>query len=149
MTSLYDRIGGFDAILQLAAAWHEQAVADPVVGHAFAHGFRPDHTERIAAYWAQAWGGPELYTTTYGSESDVVRMHSGNGEHDEMNARAIACFDRAMADVGIDDDSLRSALHDYWAWCTLGPMYAYHRSQDDVPDGLPLTRWGLEGRIGS
>lgn len=147
MPTLYEEIGGIEAIRALAAAWHHRAVADPVVGHAFAHGFRPDHAERIAAYWAQAWGGPESYTTTYGTESDVVRMHSGNGEHDEMNLRAIACFDEAMTDVGIIDGPLRTALHDYWAWCTLGRMYTFHRSADDVPDGLPLTRWTFEGRI--
>lgn len=66
MPTLYEEIGGIEAIRALAAAWYHRAVADPVVGHAFAHGFRPDHAERIAAYWAQAWGGPESYTTTYG-----------------------------------------------------------------------------------
>ena len=35
-----------------------------VVGHAFSHGFNPDHVHRIVAYWAQAWGGPSVYTDT-------------------------------------------------------------------------------------
>lgn len=147
MTTLYEAVGGLDAIVRLASAWHERAVADPVVAHAFSGGFHPDHAARLAAYWAQAWGGPDLYTTQYGTETDVVRMHSGNGQHDAMNERAIGCFDRAMSDVGILDGPVRSALHDYWAWMTVGPMYAYHDSADDVPDGLQITHWGLGGRI--
>jgi TrkA-C domain len=38
---------------------------------------------------------------SYGDETTVVKMHSGNGEHDEMDRRAIACFDQALADVGL------------------------------------------------
>ena len=73
---------------------------DEVVGHAFQHGYHPQHHERLAAYWGEALGGPSDYSSTYGDESSVVRLHSGNGEHDEMNRRAIACFDGALDDVG-------------------------------------------------
>ncbi|HET7472358.1 MAG TPA: hypothetical protein VFJ71_04455, partial [Candidatus Limnocylindrales bacterium] len=49
--------GGSDGLLRLAHAWHERVLRDPVVSHAFSHGFRADHTERLAAYWAEALGG--------------------------------------------------------------------------------------------
>jgi hypothetical protein len=41
------------------------------------------------------------YSDSYGDETTVVKMHSGNGEHDEMDRRAIACLDLALADVGL------------------------------------------------
>ena len=90
-------------LLRLAEAWHRRVMADEVVSHAFSHGFHPDHTERLAAYWAEALGGPRLYTGVYGDETSVVRMHSGNGPHEEMDRRAIACFDQALDDVGLDE----------------------------------------------
>jgi hemoglobin len=96
--TLWERIGP-ERITALAQAWHDRATADPVVGHAFSHGFNPDHVHRIAAYWAQAWGGPPVYTDTMGDESGMVRMHSGDGEHDEMDERAEACFMAAAHDV--------------------------------------------------
>ena len=71
-------------------------IDDEVVSHAFSHGLRPDHTERLASYWAEALGGSPNYSATYGDETDVVRLHSGNGPHEEMDARAIACFDQAL-----------------------------------------------------
>jgi hemoglobin len=50
-------------------------------------------------------------------------MHSGNGRHDEMDNRAIACFDLALADVGLADDSILRQV-----------------PQDTLP-GRPRQRW--------
>ena len=146
MPSLYDAIGGTPGLLRLADAWHRRVMADEVVAHAFSHGVHPEHTERLAAYWAEALGGPPAFTTAYGDETSVVRLHSGEGEHDEMDRRAIACFDQAMTDVGlVDGTPLRAVLHEYFAWAT-GSMSRFPRSADDVPDGLPVPRWGWGGQ---
>ena len=40
--------------------------------------------------------GPHTYSDRYGDETAVVRIHSGNGPHEEMDQRAIACFDQAL-----------------------------------------------------
>ena len=144
-TSVYDAAGGEDGFLRLARAWHERVVADEVVGHAFRHGVRPDHAERLAAYWGESLGGPASYSERYGDETSVVRMHSGNGEHEEMDLRAVDCFDGALTDVGITDQPLRSVLHDYFAWATHTTMSRYHRSPDDVPAGLRVPRWSWDG----
>jgi hemoglobin len=149
MPTVFEAAGGNDGLQRLAAAWHRRVMADAVVSHAFSHGFHPGHVERLAAYWAEALGGPATYSESYGGETAVVRIHSGNGEHDEMNRRAIACFDQALADVGLDaDDALRQVLHDYFAWATTTTMYRYHRSADDVPDGLSIPRWSWDGLQG-
>jgi len=112
MRSVYEAAGRDAGLLRLASAWHDRVMSDEVVAHAFSHGFHPQHTERLAAYWAEALGGPTAYSDGYGDESSVVRMHSGNGQHDEMDRRAIACFDRALSDVGIVDDTLRGVLNE-------------------------------------
>ena len=99
MQTVYEAAGGADFFLALATAWHVRVVEDEVVGHAFRHGVHPEHTQRLAAYWSEALGGPPLYSGAYGDETSVVRMHSGNGPHQEMNLRAIECFDHALTDV--------------------------------------------------
>ena len=148
MTTVYEAAGGSAGILRLAAAWHARVLVDEVVAHAFHRGFRPDHTERLAAYWGEALGGPPLYSTQFGSESSVVREHSGNGEHDEMDDRAIACFDEALVDVGLDaDPRLRAALHDYFVWATRGPMAEYPRDPNEVPDALSFPHWSWDGLV--
>jgi hemoglobin len=146
--SVFEAAGGIEGMRRLAGAWHARVMADEVVSHAFSHGFHPQHTERLAAYWAEALGGPTAYSDAYGDETSVVRMHSGNGVHDEMDRRAIACFDQALVDAGIaDDDRLRQTLHDYFAWATTTSMTAYHESADDVPDGLRIPRWSWGGLV--
>ena len=143
--TVYEAAGGESGILRLAAAWHDRVMADEVVSHAFSHGFNPDHTERLAAYWAEALGGPTTYSEKYGDETAVVRIHSGNGEHDEMDRRAIACFGQALADAGLTENPLRHVLYDYFAWATTTTMARYHRSADDVPAGLRIPHWSWDG----
>lgn len=148
METVYEAAGGHEGLLKLAAVWHEQVMADPVVSHAFSHGYHPEHTERLAAYWAEAFGGPPRYTEQYGDESSVVRMHSGNGLHEDMDRRASACFDQALLDVGLAEHAtLRKVLHDYFAWSTRTTMARYHESTTDVPDGLHIPRWSWEGLL--
>jgi len=106
--TVFEAAGGGEGLLRRAGAWHARVMADDVVSHAFSHGFRRDHTERLAAYWSEALGGPAVYSEAYGDETAVVRMHSGNGPYKEMDRRAIACFDQALIDVGLaDNDRLR------------------------------------------
>src|SRR4051794_13606675 len=139
-TTLFQALGGAAAVLRLAHAWHERVMADEVVAHAFSHGFHPRHAERLAAYWSEAWGGPPIYSEQYGSESSVVRMHSGNGLHEEMDRRAIECFAHALDDVGLVDRLLRQALLDYFTWATTTTMSAHPDSAGEVPSDLSIPR---------
>ncbi len=156
---MYDAAGGRKGLLALARAWHRRVLADEVVAHAFSHGYHPEHSERLAAYWAEALGGPATYSDALGDETSVVRIHSGNGPHGEMDRRAIACFDQALTDVGLTDDGLindartepnpvRAVLHDYFAWATTTTMARYHRSADDVPPELTIPHWSWDGLVG-
>ena len=148
MPTVYDAVGGGAGLLRLAKAWHARVMADEVVSHAFSHGFHPEHSERLAAYWAEALGGPTTYSDSYGDDTSVVRIHSGNGPHEEMDRRAIACFDQALEDVGLTDERLRQVLHGYFAWATTTVMARYHDSADDVPEGLTIPHWSWDGLVG-
>ena len=146
MQSVYEAAGGSEGLRRLAEAWHHRVMADEIVSHAFGHGFHPDHTERLASYWAEALGGPAAYSGVYGDESSVVRIHSGNGLHEEMDRRAIARFDQAMQDIGLDEaGSLWRVLHDYFAWATTTTMARYHESADEVPEGMSIPLWSWDG----
>jgi hemoglobin len=146
MQSVYEAAGGTAGLLRLAEAWHARVMADEVVRHAFSGGFHPQHGERLAAYWAEALGGPASYSGICGDETSVVRIHSGNGPHEEMDRRAIACFDQAMQDIGLDSAGPQwQALHDYFVWATSTTMSGYHGSADEVPEGMSIPRWSWDG----
>lgn len=144
--SIYETAGEMVGLERLAEAWHLRVLGDEVVAHAFSHGFHRDHVHRLAAYWAEALGGPAAYSTALGDETSVVKMYSGNGEHREMDLRAIDCFDQALIDTGLaEDPALRQVLHDYFEWATTTTMARYHHSAEDVPQGLRIPRWSWDG----
>ena len=58
---------------------------------------------------------------------------------------AIACFDQALADIGLaNDGALRQVLH-YFSWATTTTMSRYFHSADDVPKGLSIPHWSWDG----
>jgi hemoglobin len=148
MQSVYEAAGGSGGLLRLAEAWHARVLADEIVSHAFSHGYHPQHSERLAAYWGEALGGPPAFSQGYGDETSVVRIHSGNGPHEEMDQRAIVCFDQALEDTGLTAEPLRQVLHDYFAWATTTTMARYHESADDVPGNLTMPHWSWDGLQG-
>jgi hemoglobin len=62
-----------------------------------------------------------------------------------MDRRAIACFDQAMQDLGLEAGPLRQVLHDYFAWATTTTMARYHDSADEVPGGMSIPHWSWDG----
>lgn len=147
MTSIYEAAGGMPAFRRLAHAWHERCLADEIMSHPFRHGVHPHHTERLAAYWAEALGGAPAFSDAMGNESTVLRTHAGNGEHEEMDQRGVACFDAALDDAELPDDpALRDALKRYFRWAT-HRMSSFPGSPDDVPRGLRVARWSWEGEV--
>jgi hemoglobin len=146
-TSVYEAAGGADGLLALSHAWHERCLADELAAHPFEHPGHPQHTERLAAYWGEALGGPAAYTSGLGDETLVSRMHAGNGEHPDLDAAAVACFDQALTDVGLTEEPLRSVLHDYFAWNT-ERLSRHPGSPDTVPDGLAVPHWSWGGPVG-
>lgn len=135
--SLYTDIGGFDRVLALCQAWQARLREDPLAFHPFEHGTHPQHEERLAAYLAQAFGGPPLYTAGYGDESSVQRTHACNGEHAELDEACLAAFDRAVADVGLTGD-VGQRVSAYFRRATIAQR-RYATPATPVPDGLPFN----------
>ena len=148
MQTVYEALGGSGGVLNLAKAWHGRAMADEVVSHAFSAGYHPEHVERHVSYWSEALGGPTTYSDTIGDETTVVRIHSGNGPHEDMDRRAIACFEQALEEIGLGPgDRLHRVLRDYFAWSTTTALARYPHRAEDVPEGLLIPHWSWHGPV--
>jgi truncated hemoglobin YjbI len=146
--TIYDEMGGAATLLALAEAWHTRCLADPILAHAFEGGIHPQHTERLAAYWSEQLGGPDTYSSSMGDYSHVVRAHSGNGPHEQMDGRAVAAFVLALDDVGVSSDPrLRFQLIAWFTWATAMLNHRWS-TPDDVPSDLPLPSWDWNGTEG-
>jgi truncated hemoglobin YjbI len=146
--SVYEAAGGAPAMLALAHAWHQRCLADPEAEHPFSHpGLHPQHTERLASYWGEMLGGPDAYSGELASVAHMVRIHSGNGPHPELDAATQQCFALALDDAGIpDDERLRSSLVDWFAWSNRVVNHTYERPEL-VPDDLTLPHWSWDGPV--
>ena len=146
--SIFEFAGGEPAFQALAAAHHARCLADPLLNHPFDHPDRkPDHVERLAAYWAEVFGGPGTYTAKYGDQSSVLRLHCGEGGDvmQEFGRRFVACFVAAADDAGLPGDAqLRQALRAYMEWA-VADVVSYSPKESVVPDGKPVPRWSWEG----
>jgi hemoglobin len=143
--SIFDFAGGEPAFLALAAAHHERCLQDPVLNHPFSHPGKPDHIERLAAYWAEALGGPTRYSEKWGGHSAMLDIHAGTGAGDDFGKRFVACFMEAADDARLPDDGeFRDALRAYMEWA-VGEVVAYSPEGTQVPSGLPMRRWTWAG----
>jgi len=142
--TVYDAAGGREALVALAHAWHRRCLDDPMASHPFSHpGQHPQHVERLAAYWAEALGGPADFSATMSDHTTVMRMHAGNGQHPELDARAIELFVLAMGDVDLPE-RVRPVLESYFREMTTA-MGAFPSSADDVPGELAFPHWSWDG----
>jgi hemoglobin len=146
---LFDFAGGEPAFLALAQAHHLRCLADPELNHPFSHPDQhPQHVQRLAAYWAQVMGGPPTYSDNCGTETSLLRMHSGNGDISDLGRRFVVCFDLAFDDAGLPDDAaLRAAMHDYMVWAV--DRVLAHEDPGGIPDALTVPRWGWTGLLES
>ena len=144
---MYEFAGGEQAFLALAAATHERCLADPELNHPFSHHVSPRHTENLAAYWAEVFGGPSRYSSNLGGHSGMLSIHAGEGAPEEMGDRFEACFVQAMDDARLPEDrEFRKAMRDYIHWATR-EVNAYAPAGTHVAPGQPMPRWSWEGLI--
>jgi hemoglobin len=144
---VYEYVGGERAFLALAAAHHRRCLADPELAHPFEHGIRDDHVERLAAYWAEVFGGPQRYAPAHGGHSAMLAIHAGQGIGEESSQRFARCFLQAADDAGFPPDAdLRAVLRDYIEAAT-AEVQSYAPPGSVAPVGVPVPRWSWEGRV--
>lgn len=140
--SLYEAVGAGPAVTALAAAHHARCLADDLLDHPFSHVEDHDrHVVRLAAYWAEAFGGPAAYSGGLGSQCEVVEMHCVEGEDlTEMGERFVACFVAAMDDAALPQDpALRAALTGYMRWSVR--QLTVQGVERPAGDGVPRWTW--------
>jgi hemoglobin len=146
--TLYEFAGGEAAFLALASAHHALCLADPELNHPFSHpGQHPQHVERLAAYWAEAVGGPPRYSDGCGDHSYVLHLHAGKGDMSDLGRRFVACFVQAMDDAGLPDDArFRAAMRAYMQ-SAVDEVLEYGSPEMPVPRGAAMPRWDWDGPV--
>ena len=65
----------------------------------------PDHIQRLADYWAEAFGGPAHYSESHGGQSGMLGIHAGHGTGEDYGPTPYAT-----------EEEKQDAVKKYQAW---------------------------------
>jgi truncated hemoglobin YjbI/CDGSH-type Zn-finger protein len=139
--TLFQWAGGLPALTRMTRIFYAKHVpADPLLAPIFAN-MSPDHPERVAAWLGETFGGPTVYTDTYGGYDRMVGQHAGKGLSEEQRARWAQLIVRSADEAGLPGDpEFRAAFVSYIEW---GSRIAVENSQPGAhpPQHMPVPRW--------
>jgi hemoglobin len=139
--TLYDWLGGIDALKLLTARFYERVPDDVVLKPIFEH-MGADHPAHVAAFLAEVLGGPQDYSAKFGGHPEMVRHHLNRHlTNEQRKAWLSLLLDTADELQMPDDPEFRSALVGYLEW---GTRLAVINSQPGaaVDVDAPMPRWG-------
>ncbi|MEV8594255.1 group II truncated hemoglobin [Streptomyces sp. NPDC052012] len=143
--TLYEAIGGLDALRRLSGTFYDGVLADPLLSPVFAN-FTRTHVEHVAVWLAEVFGGPARFTAELGGHQALLRAHLGLSITEEQRTRWMELMAAAVDKELPDDELLRRQVVDYFAW---GTQIARDVSTSPVGENLgtpgPTPRWGWNG----
>lgn len=139
--SLYEWVGGIDALNRLTKRFYEHVTNDAQLAPVFAH-MGADHPAHVAAFLAEVLGGPTKYSEEQGGHPHMIRQHLNRHLAQDQRRRWVGLLLETADELGMPDDpEFRSALVGYLEW---GSRLAVINSQPGATvDPLALMpKWG-------
>ncbi|MFD0276302.1 group II truncated hemoglobin [Kitasatospora sp. NPDC127111] len=143
--SLYDAVGGIEALRRLSNTFYEGVLADPVLAPVFAN-FTTTHIEHVAVWLAEIFGGPARFTAELGGHQSLLRAHLGLAITEQQRGRWMELMGAAVRKELPDDELLRRRVLEYFDWGTkIAEDVSAAPVGADLGDPGPTPRWGWEG----
>jgi len=146
--TLYEWLGGSEALQQLMARFYEKVPSDPLLAPVFAT-MPKEHFQHVADFLAEVFGGPSNYSAHLGGHAEMVRHHLGRDITEQQRQRWVALLLETADELKLPSDpEFRSALVAYLEW---GSRLAVINSA--LPTGTPVDEttqmpvwgWGVPG----
>ena len=139
--TLFEWCGGLPALTRMTRIFYEKHVPeDPLLAPLFAN-MSPDHPVRVARWLGEVFGGPKLYSETYGDYDRMISQHLGKALTEEMRARWVQLISLSAQEAGLPaDPEFQAAFRSYLEW---GSRLALENSQPGAkpPAHMPVPRW--------
>ena len=139
--SLYEWIGGIDALSRLTEAFYQRVRLDDQLGPVFSR-MDPEHPRHVAEFLAEVFGGPPFYSQAHGGHPEMVRHHLNRHLSEAMRRRWINLLLDTYTDLALPAaPEFASALVSYLEW---GSRLAVINSQPGtkVSEHAPMPQWG-------
>ncbi len=143
--SLYEAVGGIGALRRLSNTFYDGVLADPLLAPVFA-GFTRTHTEHVAVWLGEIFGGPACFTGELGGHQALLRSHLGLSITEEQRTRWMELMATAVERELPDDELLRRRVLEYFDWGTkIARDVSAAPVGEDLGDPGPTPRWGWDG----
>jgi len=139
--SLFEWMGGSEAIERLFSVFYSKVPSDPILAPLFA-GMSPEHVKHVSAFVAEVFGGPKTYSQEFGGHANMLSRHVSRKLTEVQRARWMQLLLQCADEIGLPaDPEFRSALVAYLEW---GTRIAVITSQANSTDGgdSPMPKWG-------
>lgn len=140
--SLYEHVGGQEAMHRLVSCWYEAALVDPLLQPLFGPG-HDTHVPHVAAFLAEVFGGPTRYTDELGGYPVMLESHRGTGITENQRRRFVELFLSCADEAGWPSDHrTRDALRSYLELGSRIAAQTSHRTVAEEPEPpRKVPRW--------
>jgi hemoglobin len=144
--SLYEHAGGEEALHRLEDVFYSSALADPLLQPLFGDG-KPEHVDRLTAFTAESFGGPDRFTKELGGFDTLIEAHRHLEITEEQRRRFVDLYMAALDEVGMpDDEAFRKAVREHVVFGTHVAMQNSNAKDDDELHPLrEVPRWTWSG----
>jgi hemoglobin len=139
--TLYQWLGGIEALNRLTTRFYERVNEDVLLQPVFVH-MDAEHPKHVAAFLAEVLGGPADYSSQYGGHPHMIRQHLNRHLTQDKRRRWVELLLATADELALPDDpEFRSALVGYLEW---GSRLAVINSQAgaSVDENAPMPKWG-------
>jgi CDGSH-type Zn-finger protein/truncated hemoglobin YjbI len=141
--TVYERIGGIAALERLTTRFYEaiHSEPDPLLEPVF-RGMDPNHPKHVAAWLAETFGGPQLYTDHHGGYEQMLAKHRDRELTEQQRHRWVTRMVATADEIGLPaDPDFRSTFVAYLEW---GTRIAVINSAKGaaVIEHAPVPHWG-------
>jgi hemoglobin len=145
MPSLYEHAGGEEAIHRLEDVFYGKILTDPVLKPLFGEG-RPTHVDRLTAFTAESFGGPDRFSRELGF-GHLISVHRHLKISEEQRQRFVELYMEALEEASLpDDEPFREAVRSHVEFGSRVAMQNSHAESDDELHPLrEVPRWSWQG----
>jgi CDGSH-type Zn-finger protein/truncated hemoglobin YjbI len=139
--SVFEWAGGLPALTRMMRIFYEKYVPEDELLAPVLANMATDHPQRVAAWLAEVFGGPKIYSGAYGGYKRMFSQHLGKGITEEMRVRWVELIHKAKHDAGLPNDpEFGSVFGSYVEW---GTRLAVENSSAGAhpPENMPMPHW--------
>ncbi|MET8776287.1 hypothetical protein ABZV58_14830 [Nocardia sp. NPDC004654] len=145
MTSMYEHVGGEEALRRVETAFYDKVLADPVLKSLFPER-RPHHVDHLTWFTAESFGGPDRFSRELGFDY-LIAVHRHLKITDEQRERFAELYMEAFEEAGLlESAAFRDAVRSHVEFGAEVAQQNSHASTDEELHPIrAVPRWTWEG----